>query len=97
MEGTSTDSFQMFTGTKSSQTSLINNWGFVFITVPELSLRGEEVKAWSLCGLVCLVTEDKPWLALVWLRKETVPQRLAPKKMYFQEKKKKNTAHLVFD
>lgn len=40
MEGTSTDSFQMFSGKKSSQTALINNWGFVFIIMPELGLGG---------------------------------------------------------
>lgn len=63
MEGTGTDSFQMFTG-KSSQTSLINNWGFVFIIMPEQGLGGGGQSV-SLCCLVCLVTEDKPWLPLV--------------------------------
>ncbi len=64
VEGTSTDSFQMFTGRKSSQTSLINNWSFVFIIMSELGL-GEEVKAWFLCCLVCLELEDKPRLPFV--------------------------------
>lgn len=64
MEGTSTDSFQMFTGKKNSQTPLINNWSFVFMIVLKPGLGGRRSKH-GLCCLVCLVTEDKPWLPLV--------------------------------
>lgn len=64
VEGTGTDSFQMFTG-KSSQTSLVNHWAFVFIIMSELGFGGGGGQSMSLCCLVCLVTEDKPWLPLV--------------------------------
>lgn len=59
---------------KSSEATLINNWGFVFITKSEQSWG--EVKAGSPCYVVCLITEDKGQLPHGLERKQHSPNML---------------------